>query len=172
MPRPPGKGPVLGGSRVSNKIALIAGSGVPSQLIVYVSLYTWSDGGPFDWMGLWWMWALIAIVPAYVLLFWRGSTVSVGADWLMQNKRRWVATYDLVSVEVSGEPTDRYLNLEDRDRRFFRLRLHELQEKPWIWDYAYNGILHSVVEGGAEADAETRLQLRLPPAPDDDPDPR
>lgn len=69
LPRPPGRGPVLGGSRVSNKIALIAGSGVPLQLIVYVTLYCWSSGDPFRWVDNWVIWLMIAIVPAYVLLF-------------------------------------------------------------------------------------------------------
>lgn len=88
----------------------------------------------------------------------------------MQNGKRWVATYELSSVKISHQSDRPDLTLKGRDGRWFGADLRELQDEPWIWDLAYNGILHSVVDGAAEADAHTRLQLRLPPGPDVDPD--
>jgi hypothetical protein len=33
---------------------------------------------------------------------------------------------------------------------------------PRIWNYTYNGILHSVIAGGAETNKQLHLQLKLP----------
>ena len=59
-----------------------------------------------------------------------------------------------------------HLDLKDRDGREVRVNSSDVQEDRDIWDLVYNGMLHSVIIGGAETNGMVHSALEVPrPAP-------
>ncbi|WP_156365509.1 hypothetical protein [Sciscionella sediminilitoris] len=113
-------------------------------------------------MSVWYLWLIIAIAFAYPLLFIRGKTTTCGPDWLMYNGNVWVKTYELNEIKVTKYAGGYHITLKDTSGRGMMLDLRTVQELPYLWNYVYLGIMHSVVYGGATADNEAIKRLQLP----------
>jgi hypothetical protein len=88
-------------------------------------------------------------------------------DWL-RGRKQWVRTYELVKVRSYPSFSGGWIRLEDRDGRTLGLDHTTLQQDRRLWDLVYNGILHSVIAGGAETNGAAHLHLHLPcPSPYD-----
>ncbi|WP_020495291.1 hypothetical protein [Sciscionella marina] len=126
-------------------------------------ILSWSESGdPLDWTGAWYLWVIIGIGFAYPLLMMRGKTVTCGVDWLMYNRKSWVNTYELNEVKVTKYAGGYHITLKDTSGRGIMLNLRTVQELPYLWDYVYLGIMHSVVYGGARTNNEAVRRLKLP----------
>lgn len=91
----------------------------------------------------------------------RGTIVICGADWLKQNGG-WVELYELSQVKVRTCGVRFFLDMTDHAGRTLSCDLVSLQRKPSIWDYVYNGIVHSVASGKASANKVAVGKLGLP----------
>ena len=109
----------------------------------------------------WFLWLVLAVtIPIYYFSL-RSKRVVAGADWL-QSGTRWIRTYELTKVTLKRNGTNTVLELVDQDARTLRIPWSQLQYNRELWDLVYNGILHSVFNGHAEADPGARHHLRLP----------
>jgi hypothetical protein len=134
-----------------------------------------------DWVTIWQCWAIIAGVMALIYFGVAGDRYSAGADWSSEGKgryRSWVRTYELVSVKAQPTGSGLYVEMEDASGRTLSYKMISIiASDPRIWDYTYNGILHSVIAGGAETNKQLHQQLKLPypesarPADDASPNP-
>ena len=70
--------------------------------------------------------------------------------------------YELVEVSGSYRSIDFGFDLVDQDGRHVRLSVMDIQASQRTWDLIYNGILHSVVVNGAQANKTARKMLQLP----------
>ena len=113
------------------------------------------------WMSIWWMWLIPLVIAPLIALAMRSESCSAGADWFAIGKR-FVDTYALSSVEVKAPTHYRELELEDSSGRRTSVQLMTVQANRDLWDLVYNGILHSVVHGGADTNALARRALKLP----------
>jgi hypothetical protein len=119
-----------------------------------------------SWVSTWVMWPIIALCLIGVYASTRVSQCRVGADWVA-NRKTWVRIYELVKVTCHGGVGDPELRLVDSDGRRTTLGILTMQNDRDIWDLTYNGILHSVIAGGAQTNGELHLMLHLPyPATD------
>lgn len=128
-----------------------------------------------DWVTIWQCWAVIAAAMLLLYYGFRGQEYSAGSDWSAGNVG-WVRTYELVKVKAQATGSGLYINMTDSDGRELSYKLISIiASDPRIWNYTYNGILHSVIAGGAETNKQLHLQLKLPypeparPADDDTP---
>lgn len=103
----------------------------------------------------------ILIVALWGLFTIRGTSFSVGAEWL-QTPKEWVLLYELVEVSGSYRGIDFGFDLVDQDGRHVRLSVMDVQASQRTWDLICNGILHSVVANGANVDKTARKMLQLP----------
>lgn len=160
---PPGQGPVLAWYRSSRRGRLIIAAWVAAILIIIFSIGT---GFSLEWMLYWWMWLFVLVGAVLAVWFRKGVQPSAGADWLQDGG--WVRTYELTKVTAWSWPTGIALNLTDRDGRKLNVGTSDLLEDPLIWDLVYNGIMHSVIAGGARTNGVLHSALRVPyPQPDD-----
>lgn len=129
-------------------------------------LVTLRDGFQFDWVRYWQIWIGLLVVGALVgFTQFRGTECSAGAVWL-RGRKGWVRTYELVKVKSYPSFSGGWTRLEDRDGRILGLDHATLQQDRRLWDLVYNGILHSVIAGGAETNGAAHLNLHLPyPSP-------
>ncbi len=156
-------GPTLEGYRVPKGEAFGAAGVLAGLCVVYGCVRGWiEDGNPFVWVSVWYLWLIIAIAFAYPLLFIRGKTTTCGSDWLMYNGKVWVNTYELNEIKVTKYAGGYHITLKDTSGRGMMLNLRTLQELPYLWNYVYLGIMHSVVYGGATANNEAIKRLQLP----------
>lgn len=127
-------------------------------LILYMTAESWG----FGWMESRGLWAYVIFATALpvLILFRRAGALAAGAVWF-RYRRKWVKTYELVEVKLDGAGSSTTLVLKDTDDRRLSLGLKELQSNPDLWDLVYNGILHSVHNGGAVVDERARERLRL-----------
>ncbi|MFF5985696.1 hypothetical protein [Prauserella flavalba] len=132
--------------------------------LVAIVAYTLMDWG-FSWVENPWLWLLVVPWPFILLATGGNYRTAAGADWLIYGKNGFVKTYELKSVKVHIEGPVHAIDLEDRNGRGLRVKLHALQENRQLWDLVYNGILHSVHVGGAETNKRARdyLLLDFPP---------
>ena len=55
------------------------------------------------------------------------------------------------------------MEFKDRDGRYLDTKLEDLQQDRGMWDLIYNGILHSVIAGGADPqDVHSTLKIPHP----------
>jgi hypothetical protein len=95
----------------------------------------------------------------------RVSQCRAGADWVA-NRRSWVRTYELVKATCHTRAGDPTLRLVDSTGRHTTLSITTMHNDRDIWDYTYNGILHSVIAGGAQTNGRLHMVLQLPyPSP-------
>jgi hypothetical protein len=131
-------------------------------------LLTLRDGFQFHWVRYWQLWIGLVVVGALVgLTQLRGTECAAGVDWL-RGRRQWVRTYELVKVKSYPSFSGGWIRLEDRDGRTLGLDHTTLQQDRRLWNLVYNGILHSVIAGGAETNGAAYLHLHVPyPSPYD-----
>lgn len=162
---PPGMGPTLEGCRFSTKSSLKAGAFITVVCLAVLTLYAWvKSGNPLDWaqLRMWWVWLVILAVSFGIpFLSMRGDTVTCGADWVKKN-RTWVELYELTHVKVKFYGVRSFIELIDHADRKLSCDLVMLQTTPLIWDYVYNGILHSVANGNATTNSAAIGKLDLP----------
>lgn len=160
---PPGQGPVLEHYRPSNRTALGVGIVWACIMFAYMSLrlrgLSWTTD-PHLWSV--WLIVLCAIPVLYLAL--RKDRVAAGAFWL-KNGKQWVRTYELAKISLKPSGMNLMLQLIDHGGRKVRIRWNLIQENRALWDLVYNGILHSVCLGHAQADAGARRHLKLPGNP-------
>lgn len=148
-PSPPsGQGPAFAWYQPSRHKQAITGL---TAFFVQIIGLTVLQGFDPSWIAYWPPWAVIIAVS--LLMTWMVSTsaCSVGADWLKVSRRRWVRLYDLAYVKTAFHNTDLHVEFKDRDGRYLDAKLEDLQQDRGMWDLIYNGILHSIIAGGADA---------------------
>lgn len=114
-----------------------------------------------SWVVIWGMWPIVAMGLIGVYASTRISQCRVGADWV-SNRKTWVSTYELTKVTCHSGVGDPELHLVDSHDRRTTIGILTLQNDRDIWDLTYNGILHSVIAGGAQTNGELHLMLDLP----------
>jgi hypothetical protein len=111
------------------------------------------------------VWAYIGLASFGLAWSSRTGACTAGSDWVARN-RRWVRTYELIEITYRARFGPR-LRLQDSAGRTATIKIESLQGDREIWDLVYNGILHSVIAGGARTDRLLHLVLHLPyPDPD------
>lgn len=119
------------------------------------------QGFSLAWMSVPWCWLLILVFSVLVALGARQEPLAVGAEWLRVG-RRWVRLYELAEISTIRRRGDLYLRLADRDGRRLTVNAENLRQWPLMWDLVYNGMLHSVIAGGAKTQAYGVLGLPRP----------
>jgi hypothetical protein len=162
---PPGEGPVFAWYRSGRSYAVqvaVIGS-VATALILSAR-----DGFHFHWVRFWWAWSILILVGVLIgLTQRRGTKCSAGVEWLC-GRKSWVRTYELASVKLSVGVGQFYLNMQDQNGHRLSVPVQSLQEDQLMWDLVYNGVLHSVIAGGAETNGQLHRYLRVPyPSPYD-----
>jgi hypothetical protein len=157
---PPGEGPVLMWHRSSrNQTVLYAFS-----LLMLWLLLAWLRG-PFSFalLAYWWAYVVpVAIVVLSPFAMRKTYPRSAGVEWLRSLDDDWVRTYELSKIVMRKLFFQQLLVLTDSDGRELAMTLVPLQEDRLMWDLVYNGILHSVITGGAEASEDVHRRLDLP----------
>lgn len=154
---PPGQGPVLFWYRSSRRGAIF-GASVIGVFAGGVLAITRGIG----WVTVPACWAVIGLGMLIVYRGALGERYSAGSNW-SADRRYWVRTYDLVSVKARASPTGLWIDMKDSEGRRLTYKVIDIvASDPRIWNYTYNGILHSVIAGGAETNKQLHLQLKLP----------
>jgi hypothetical protein len=161
-PKPPrGQGPLLFWFRLRRgyTLGLATCCGVFTMLLAGIG-YAW-DVILAPLSGV----MFLAMVGVYYLIG-RSERYRVGADWAAGG-RRWVRTYELVNVTASSGANDDddgiFLTLKDAGGRKMYYRVEKVVEADHrIWNYTYNGILHSVIASGAETNEHLHRRLGVP----------
>ena len=165
-PVPPvGQGPVLSWYRSSRSYAVQVGAigfGLATLLL------SARDGFQFHWVKYWWAWVGLVVIAFLIGLTQRkGTECSAGVEWL-GGRKTWVRTYELVKVKLSVGVGQFSLSMQDNGGRSLSLPVSALQEDRLMWDLVYNGVLHSVIAGGAATNGQLHRYLGVPyPSPYD-----
>lgn len=161
-PYPPvGQGPVLAWFRSTRK-----GAGSTAVTLgVLVAIFLVVRNG-FSWLTnptYWPVWTIVLVCAIGYYVIDRRTYSSAGADWVCRGKK-WVKTYELVKVTCHAyHPAGAALYLQDSEGRKLRYRLADLSvDDRQIYDLTFNGILHSVIAGGAKTNGLGRRTLALP----------
>lgn len=162
---PPGQGPVLAwyrGNRRSQWNTALWG------VVIMIVIFTIGTGFSLAWMQYWWMWLLVLLTVVLVAGARKRVQPSAGVEWFQQWGGGWVRTYELTKVTAMSWPTGIALTMTDRDGRRVNVTMFDLLEDPLIWDLVYNGIMHSVIAGGAQTNGALHAALNIPyPKPTD-----
>lgn len=156
---PPGQGPVLVWFKPTLREELIK-AGLGAVLIVIGG--TLIQGFSIQWMSVWWLWLIVLVGTVGVLGAGLRIQPSAGAEWAQQWGGGWVRTYELTKATAYSTPTGIHLNLTDRDDRHINISVAHLQKDRFMWDLVYNGIVHSVIAGGAETNGALHSALQVP----------
>lgn len=160
-PQPPdGEGPALGWEGSNPREQLKVGAIGLAVLVVGVSALRGFD---LSWMTSPLHFLVILVVSALVGLRARKKPLAVGAEWLRVG-RHWVRLYELSEIHTTRWKSELHLLLTDRNGRRVGVHAERLRERPPMYDLVYNGMLHSVVTGGAETQADGVLDLPSPAA--------
>ncbi|OZM70421.1 hypothetical protein CFN78_24975 [Amycolatopsis antarctica] len=122
-----------------------------------------SRGFDFYLFGFWQIWLVILAGATLGFFIGKAENCAAGAEWVMENKV-WVRTYELVKINAYPYSNTLNLHLTDSGDRKLEISLSRLQDDRRIWDYVYNGLLHSVVNNRADTNALARRTLGLPKA--------
>jgi hypothetical protein len=115
-----------------------------------------------DWVKLWGIWVIILLGMALIYAILRGKKFSAGSEW-MANKGKWVRTYELVEATAQTSGTGVYVTLKDTEGRKVEYKFTDLGGSDrLLFDLTYNGILHSVIAGGAKTNPLLHRTLKLP----------
>jgi hypothetical protein len=128
--------------------ALVAGLGILTRGI--------------DSITFWFSWIVLAVVMAVMYAILRGERFSAGADWVA-SQGKWVRVYELVEVTAHTSGTGVYVTLKDSGGREVEYKFADLGGSDrLLFDLTYNGILHSVIAGGAKTNPLLHRTLKLP----------
>ena len=165
-PSPPeGQGPVLAWYKPSRRMTW--GVGVTSFALITVGI-TLMQGLDVRWMSIWYVWLIVLVGSLLIAGTVPRSSCSVGAEWLQRHGGGWVRLYELKKITAHYRSNAVHLDFEDRDGRVVQISLSDLQRDRDIWDLVYNGILHSVIAGGADTNGRLHSALDVPrPRPED-----
>lgn len=155
---PPGQGQVLAWYKSSRRGALLLAVGIFALITAGVFA---AQGFSIRWMTIWWIWPLIGLFSVGGYFTRSMVEVSAGADWL-QYRRHWVKTYDLANVTTYYRGNNYWIRLHDRDGHAINVSVSHIQENREVWDLLYNGILHSVITGGAETNGHLHGVFHVP----------
>jgi len=163
-PEPPdGEGPLLVWFQASRKRALLTTAwGIP----LYPLGVTILQGFSVEWMKYWQPWVVLPFLLIAVYSSFRTAVCAAGADWLKVGKS-WVRLYELVEVTAKHRSNALYLDFKDGAGRELGARAQDLQGTRELWDLVYNGIVHSVIAGGAKTNGLVHKVFEVP-----QPDPR
>jgi len=115
-----------------------------------------------DSITFWFSWVVLAVVMGVMYAILRGDCFSAGAEW-MASKGKWVRTYELVEVTAHTSGTGVYVTLKDSGGREVEYKFTDLGGSDrLLFDLTYNGILHSVIAGGARTNQLLHRTLKLP----------
>lgn len=154
---PPGQGPVMAWFPGHLRGPLLV---VGFWAVVMVAIFTAANG--FGWMNLWPVWLVFGFFWFLIYRAQRLKECVAGVEWLAR-RRRWVRLYELVEVTYLGIPFGPLrLRLRDSGGRKLTIRLRDVRADQLVWDLTYNGILHSVVAGGARTNERLHLDLQVP----------
>jgi hypothetical protein len=158
---PPGQGPVLAWYQANCRYPLTVAAWT---LGLSVGIITLANG--FVWTKYWWAWGIFGLGTfASYRSSWSGAC-AVGAHWLARG-RKWVKIYELVEVTYRMPIGGARLRLRDSEGRRLTVKVKALRSDRVIWDSLYNGILHSVIAGGARTNSKLHLDMHVPhPRPD------
>ena len=106
-------------------------------------------------------WLVVLAVASAVGLQARRKPVAAGAEWLRAG-RHWVRLHELADIHTTRWKRELHLLLTDRSGHRLSVNAEELRERPPMYDLVYNGMLHSVVTGSAETQANGVLSLPGP----------
>lgn len=162
-PAPPeGLGPVLEWYRHSQRYAI--GMGVAAFVVIGI-LVGFRQGLDYSWLGIWWMWVILAVAGLGMYGIFRQVDPAVGADWLKVGGT-WVLLYELTDIKVRHRGMSMHLDLKDSGERKVQVRVDELQEDRDLWDLVYNGLLHSVLINGATTNHAVHSRLKVSELPE------
>jgi len=154
---PPGQSPVLVWYRESRRGSVI-GAVIFGLALAGILSLTRGTG----WLTHWVVWVFLAVWLVVIYLISRTERFSAGADWVARGNK-WVKVYDLVKVTCHSYPYwGAGVCMRDSSGRKLRYRFSDLSSDRMLWDLTYNGILHSVISGGAETNWMLRKSLALP----------
>jgi len=100
----------------------------------------------------------------------RNQGFYVGATWITERyqirddneSRKILKIYELAKIEIRhATRVDATLRMVDHKKDELEAPLGLLEGNPSLWDYVYNGLVHSAANGAA-VDPITRELLRLP----------
>ena len=158
-PAPPdGEGPLLAWFKSSRREALlITVTGIP----LFPLGVTIIQGFSIEWMKYWLPW--VVMIPFLLAIYSVQRTVecSVGAEWLKVGKT-WVRLYELTKITAKHRSSAIHIDFQDRAGREVMVQASDLQNDRDMWDLVYNGILHSVIVGGAKTNGLLHSSLRVP----------
>jgi hypothetical protein len=107
-------------------------------------------------------WIVLVVVMVVMYSILRGDNFSAGAEW-MACKASWVRLYELTEVTAHTSGTGVYVILKDSAGRVVEYKFTSLGGSDrLLFDLTYNGILHSVVAGGAKTNPLLHRTLNLP----------
>ena len=154
---PEGRGPALE-ARDDQRFQVVGGSAI---LVVIVGIAFTFTHGDLTWMQDPVPWGLLAILLVFtVARDWNNTRLTAGADWLRVN-RKWVDTYELADIHLSGTLRGWTLQLTDGCGRRVRTYIANIETNRELWALVYNGIVHSVANGATINNvAAAMLKLR------------
>lgn len=114
----------------------------------------------FDWIYEWLPWTAVLGLPLLVFFDMRKDRVLAGARWV-QERDKWVSTYELVTIRSTTVGLNRATKLIDAQGNKIVLILRNAQANPALWDLVYNGIVHSVASGSCDISRAARRILRV-----------
>ncbi len=163
-PSPPsGQGQVLVWFRTTQYGSVLTAGAIALLFLVYTVIQK-GIGWLFERENLE-VWAILAGIFVVFYWFFRRDRLSAGADWVARGKK-WVRLYELTKVTSHSYPYwGAGVCLCDSGGRKLRCRFVDLSSDRLLWDLTYNGILHSVIAGGAETNWQARKTLALPEPP-------
>jgi hypothetical protein len=168
---PPGQGPVLAWRKDSRR-GSVKGAIFCTLLVAVLLCFTRGTAWLTDSRGAP-IWALFAAFAVWIYVTSRRESFSAGAEWVAK-RGHWVRLYELTTIRCHGYPWGAGMYLKDSAGRSVRLRFVDLSGDRLMWDLTYNGVLHSVIAGGAKTNGTLRRTLALPepeppPAPNNHP---
>ncbi|MBA8826638.1 hypothetical protein FHX42_004017 [Saccharopolyspora lacisalsi] len=159
MPTPPeGEGRMLEWYRHSQRNAITAGLGA---LVIIALGITLMQGFSPLWMTAWWMWLIVAAGAFVVYGSFRSVECAVGAEWIKVGKA-WVRLYELTEIKAKHRSNAIHLDFKDSAGRVVVVKSDDIQEDRDMWDLVYNGILHSVIAGGADTNKLVHSAFKVP----------
>lgn len=154
---PPGQGPVLAWYRNSHRGSMLGAAIIAVFIAVVVTI---TRG--FDWVKLPSVWIVILVAMLIIYVTMAGEEFSAGSEWMATGKR-WVRIYELEEVTAKASGTGVYVTLRDSGGRRLEYKFTSLAGSDrLILDLTHNGILHSVISGGAVTNGLLHRTLKLP----------